>query len=109
VTFSTVRFCTFRKVTLAGVGVRVKQLGPIKAKVYSAALYLDKATTSAKLKKLKFLDIKKLSSSSDFEDLVSPNLLGIRYYQQLLFLLFDVEVDLFRLFIVSNLLFASSW
>ena len=31
-----------RKLTLAGVGVRVKHIGPIKAKVYSAAVYLDK-------------------------------------------------------------------
>jgi predicted acetyltransferase len=37
---------------LAGVGVRIKQIGPIKAKVYSAAVYLEKAAATAFLKKL---------------------------------------------------------
>eukprot|EP01031_Cornospumella_fuschlensis_P032668 gene32668-39495_t len=59
-----------KRLSLAGVGVRVKQFGPIKAKVYSAALYLDKTVTSSKLKKLKLLDLKKLSSSPEFEDLL---------------------------------------
>jgi hypothetical protein len=57
-------------VTLAGVGVRVKQIGPIKAKVYSAGLYLDKIATATRLKKLKSVDMKKLGSSSDVEELV---------------------------------------
>eukprot|EP00981_Chlorochromonas_danica_P011101 scaffold3747_cov258-Ochromonas_danica.AAC.9 len=57
-----------KKVELAGVGVRLKQFGPIKAKVYSAALYLDKAVAVSKLKKLKLLDSKKLFSAPEFEE-----------------------------------------
>lgn len=38
---------------LAGVGVRVKQLGPISAKVYAAGLYAPKGEVSAKVKSSK--------------------------------------------------------
>jgi hypothetical protein len=38
--------------SLAGVGVRVKQIGPIKAKVYSAGVYLEKSTAAMLLKML---------------------------------------------------------
>ena len=37
---------------LAGVGVRVKKIGPIGVKIYSAAVYLDKSSTIGVLKKL---------------------------------------------------------
>ena len=40
------------RLDLAGVGVRVKKIGPIGVKVYSAAVYLDKPSTVGFLKKL---------------------------------------------------------
>lgn len=59
-----------RKLTLAGVGVRVKQIGPIKAKVYSAAVYLDKGSVETKCKGLKCISEKELLNSKEFESTV---------------------------------------
>lgn len=59
-----------RKLTLAGVGVRVKQIGPIKAKVYSAAVYLDKGSVETKCKGLKCISEKELVNSKEFESTV---------------------------------------
>lgn len=54
-----------QKLSLAGVGVRVKQIGPIAAKVYSAGVYLDKNSICVKCKGLKeFDDVLEDSSSS---------------------------------------------
>lgn len=38
------------KLSLAGVGVRVKQIGPIQARVYSAGVYVDKGDVVARLR-----------------------------------------------------------
>ena len=62
-----------RKMTLAGVGVRVKQVGPIKAKVYSAAVYLDKGSVETKCKGLKCISEKELLNSKEFESTVRHN------------------------------------
>ena len=51
-----------QKLSLAGVGVRVKQIGPIAAKVYSAGVYVDKAAIPAKCKGLKCQNEKELVS-----------------------------------------------
>ena len=40
------------RLDLAGVGVRVKKIGPVGVKVYSAAVYLDKPSTIGFLRKL---------------------------------------------------------
>ena len=53
-----------QKLSLAGTGVRVKQIGPIAAKVYSAGVYLDKGAISAKCKGLKEFDDVLVDSSS---------------------------------------------
>ncbi len=56
------------KLSLAGVGVRVKQIGPIAAKVYSTGIYVDKATVLSKCKHLTSKTAKELASSKGFED-----------------------------------------
>ena len=61
----------YRKLSLAGVGVRVKQIGPIKAKVYSAAVYLDKGCVQQQCKTLKCDTEKDLMKSSEFETTVN--------------------------------------
>jgi hypothetical protein len=38
------------KLSLAGTGVRVKQIGPIAAKVYSAAMYVDKGDVASRFR-----------------------------------------------------------
>jgi hypothetical protein len=55
------------RLSLAGVGVRVKKIGPIHAKVYSVGLYLDKLSVGRKLGKLSFKDAKELRESKGFE------------------------------------------
>ena len=52
------RFGT-KALTLLGCGVRVKTIGPIKAKVYSVGLYAEKFGISGKLSKFKTLDVNK--------------------------------------------------
>jgi hypothetical protein len=37
--------------TLSGVGVRVKKIGPVAAKIYSAGFYVNKGAASAAVKK----------------------------------------------------------
>ena len=61
-----------RKLTLAGVGVRIKTIGPIKAKVYSAGVYLDKGSILPQCKGLKCVSGKELLSSKEFITTVSP-------------------------------------
>mmetsp|Transcript_8022 Transcript_8022/g.13341 ORF Transcript_8022/g.13341 Transcript_8022/m.13341 type:complete len:220 (+) Transcript_8022:36-695(+) len=56
-----------KKLSLAGLGVRIKSIGPIKAKVYSVGLYLDRAVAAAKLAKFEDVDEKSLSHNRDFE------------------------------------------
>jgi hypothetical protein len=53
--------------------VRVKQFGPIKANVYSAAIYLEKNKVHSKLAKIKSLLTtgKKLGDQPEFEETVS--------------------------------------
>jgi hypothetical protein len=46
-----------------GVGVRVKKIGPIKAKVYSAGFYCNKLAAIASLKKLKQKNNEEVSQS----------------------------------------------
>ena len=53
-----------------GLGVRLKSIGPIKAKVYSVGLYLDQASARGKLKAFRDLDIVKLVESKDLSDTV---------------------------------------
>ena len=48
--------------------MRVKKIGPIKAKVYAAALYVDKADVVANCKDIKALDASSLAKSNVFED-----------------------------------------
>eukprot|EP01038_Epipyxis_sp_PR26KG_P004451 gene4451-6296_t len=55
-----------KKLTLAGVGIRVKKIGPIKANVYSVGLYVDKSAVISKLKKLKQIGIKQIPKSEEF-------------------------------------------
>jgi len=58
--------------SLMGVGVRLKSIGPIQVKVYSVGLYLDKAAAArSKLRAFKGIDIGKLIVSKDFSDTVS--------------------------------------
>lgn len=57
--------------TLAGVGVRVKTIGPIKAKVYSVGLYLDKVATKQRLGACKGMDAATLAKSHEFQKTVS--------------------------------------
>jgi hypothetical protein len=42
--------CGLTKLSLAGTGVRVKQIGPIAAKVYSAAMYVDKGDVASRFR-----------------------------------------------------------
>lgn len=63
-------FVIQRKLSLAGVGVRVKTIGPVKANVYSTAMYIDKAGILAKLKQLKSADPKTLLGNKDFQEVV---------------------------------------
>ena len=55
--------------TLAGVGVRIKKIGPISAKVYSAGLYVDKAAVSRQLKPVitSKTDSNKLQSNKEYQ------------------------------------------
>jgi hypothetical protein len=53
-----------------GLGVRLKSIGPIKAKVYSVGLYLDQSSARGKLKAFRDLDIVKLVDSKDLSDTV---------------------------------------
>jgi len=66
---------TFPKVlTLAGVGVRVKKIGPIKANVYAAALYVEKSALLASAKSIEASSAAMLSKSKAFENaLLSGN------------------------------------
>ena len=64
-------FFFFRKLTLAGVGVRIKTIGPIKAKVYSAGIYVDKGKIVSQCKVLKCTTEKELINSTEFENTVS--------------------------------------
>ncbi|KAJ1405090.1 chalcone isomerase [Ochromonadaceae sp. CCMP2298] len=57
-----------KKLSLAGVGVRVKTIGPIKAKVYSVAVYLDKSLAISRLAKFKGMPAIELANSRDFEN-----------------------------------------
>lgn len=61
----------FRKVSLAGVGVRWKKFGPIRAKVYSAGIYVDKAATILKKQGLKPKDGGKFDETNEFQQIVS--------------------------------------
>jgi len=61
----------YRKLELAGVGVRVKKIGPVKVNVYSAALYLEKSTALLNsLKIFKGISNEKLHSSDDLANAV---------------------------------------
>lgn len=53
-----------QKLSLAGVGVRVKQIGPIAAKVYSTGVYLDKSAISSQCKGLTEYEDALVESSS---------------------------------------------
>ena len=53
---------------LAGVGVRVKTIGPVKAKVYSAGLYAPKGAVVSKCKGIKCDSASSLAKSKDFEN-----------------------------------------
>ena len=46
---------------MAGVGVRVKKLGPVSAKVYAAAVYLNKGAATGAIK----CEIESAKSASD--------------------------------------------
>ena len=59
-----------RVLSLVGLGVRLKSIGPIQAKVYSVGLYLDQAAAKTKLHPFKSIAISKLVASKDFEDAV---------------------------------------
>ena len=65
-----------RKQELLGVGVRVKTIGPIRAKVYSVGLYLDRALAAARLTQRGFSDTdeKQLAGNSEFEQEVKDML-----------------------------------
>ena len=52
---------------MAGVGVRVKKFGPIKAKVYSAGFYVEKDPVTKDCKSIACKDIDSLNNSKDFE------------------------------------------
>lgn len=52
-----------RKLSLAGVGVRVKQIGPIAAKVYSTGVYVDRTAVIGKVKAI-------LSKSKTYKDVL---------------------------------------
>ena len=56
------------RLSLAGVGVRVKQIGPIAAKVYSTGIYVDKAAVLSKCKHLNCKNEKELANSKGFGD-----------------------------------------
>lgn len=55
--------------TLAGVGVRVKQIGPVAAKVYSLGIYGQKNAIASKCKALKCKSANELLESKGFSDL----------------------------------------
>lgn len=57
-------------IQLAGVGVRVKQIGPVKAKVYSIGFYADKNSAVSRCKKLPVSSAKSWSSSKAFEEAI---------------------------------------
>ena len=72
INFHNLFFCwSYRKLTLAGVGVRIKQIGPIKAKVYSAGVYLDKSSVLSQCKNLHSINEKELLKSKEFENTVN--------------------------------------
>ena len=61
---------TYRGLTLAGVGVRAKKIGPVSAKVYAAGFYVEKPSASALLKALAqdSKSIEDLAKNKQFED-----------------------------------------
>ena len=66
----TTTITDIRVLSLVGLGVRLKSIGPIQAKVYSVGLYLDQASARGKLKAFRDLDIGNLLHSKDFSDTV---------------------------------------
>ena len=63
-----------RGLKLAGVGARIKQIGPIKAKVYAAGLYLDKNAATKAVEKLKTGAVKDFAESAELKSAVSLNI-----------------------------------
>mmetsp|Transcript_1987 Transcript_1987/g.2073 ORF Transcript_1987/g.2073 Transcript_1987/m.2073 type:complete len:214 (+) Transcript_1987:144-785(+) len=59
-----------KKLTLAGVGVRVKKIGPLSVKVYAAGVYLDRAASLLKLKNIPFKNEKDLTDSKEFSNML---------------------------------------
>jgi hypothetical protein len=52
---------------LVGTGIRIKQIGPIKAKVYSTGLYASKGALIGKCKGIKCKSASELSKSKVFQ------------------------------------------
>ena len=59
--------CLDKLSDLTGVGVRVKKIGPIKAKVYSTGLYAPKGSVINKCKSIKCNSASELAKSKAFE------------------------------------------
>lgn len=57
--------------SLAGVGVRVKQIGPIKAKVYAAGFYVDKNSVKSACSGSTCKTSSELAASSSFNNAVT--------------------------------------
>lgn len=63
-----------RALSLAGVGVRVKQIGPIKAKVYAIGVYVDKVSVIKSLKSSLSKTYQDLLKSAKFLEEVTSRL-----------------------------------
>lgn len=56
-----------KKLALAGVGVRIKKIGPVSLKIYAAGVYVDKVAALLKSKSFASHDI---SKSKEFDDML---------------------------------------
>lgn len=59
-----------KKLSLAGVGVRIKKLGPVALKIYAAGVYVDKAVAVLKGKSIAANTLQDLSKSTEFDDML---------------------------------------